>query len=79
MEDFNERLKNFGNEEIIDDAKINDEKMMKNLQNLVEDHERIRNFVKTITNLFKITFFVKGIIGSVILCTGVFVIPLVSF
>jgi hypothetical protein len=79
MEDFNERLKNFG---LVvgseSGGSVENEVMENEIKEIVETHEVIKNFVKQISEIFRLTFFIKSIVGSIILCTSLFVIPLVS-
>jgi 7tm Odorant receptor len=80
MEDFNESLGNIGKVAITDfkDAKEIDDLITKELQNNIEVYEKIKFLIAELTRIFKLTFFVKGVVGSIIICTSVFVIPLVS-
>jgi hypothetical protein len=78
MEDFNDRLESFGRAcQNFKDEK-EQEILIEELQNLVDVYQEIQNFLKKITEIFKLTFFIKGIVGSIIICTSVFVTPLVS-
>jgi hypothetical protein len=79
MEDFNERLENFGKSIMNINNENEKEKLYKKeLHEIIEIHEIIREFVIEFTKIYKLTFFMKGIAGSIILCTVLFVIPLVS-
>lgn len=79
MEDFNESLERFGEDEEMEDGKINDELMTKRLHKIIETHEKLKSYIQEIGRIFEFSFFIKGIAGSVILCTSLFVLPLVSF
>lgn len=79
MEDFNERLAYFAKSTV--DVKNDDERekiILKEIIDIIETYEKIKTFVKEFTRIFKISFFAIGVAGSVILCTVLFVIPLVS-
>lgn len=76
MEDFNDRLQNFG-KNVNSETKRN-EIMARELREIIETYEEIRSFIEKITNIFRYTFFIKSIAGSLILCTSLFVIPLQS-
>lgn len=71
MEDFNDRLYNFGRK-----SKVSEN--TKEFYEIVKTHKKIKDFVREFTRIFKLTFFIKGISGSIILCTALFAIPLVS-
>lgn len=76
MEDFNEKLEEFGKIDTKNDER--DEIQAKELIELIQAHETIKEFVEEISRIFKLTFFLNAIAGSVILCTALFVMPLVS-
>lgn len=69
MKDFNGRLKNVG--------KVTESQIDQELQKLIEIHEEIKNYLHKVSDLFKYTFFLKGICVSMILCLAIFAIPLV--
>jgi hypothetical protein len=72
MEEFNERLENFGKNYQTDEG------MNKELSELVGIHEKIQILTNKLTRHFRVSFFVIGVAGSLVLCMSVFVIPLVS-
>lgn len=81
MEDYNERLKNFGNPGKLikngKDLELENNRIHEELKELVQTHGKIKYLADEISKLFSITFFVASIVGSVLLCSSVFVIPLV--
>lgn len=79
MEDFNEKLQIFGEIDLgIKNEKEKNEIIMKQLIEIIQIHEKIKSFVKELSRIFKLTFFLNGVAGSLILCTALFVIPVVS-
>lgn len=78
MEDFNERIERFGSvETTYKDEEEKEKLVLEELKEIIETYEIIRELVEKITEKFRLTFFVIGVVGSLILCTSVFVIPLV--
>lgn len=74
MEDFNKRIQSFGEFE----GDLHHQKNDDELKEIIEVYSLIIKFVKEIERIFRLSFFVIGIVGSIILCTSVFVIPLVG-
>lgn len=79
MEEFNEKLENFGKITAeTENHKEYDELVEKEFLDIVETYEEIKEYVKEFTKIYEFSFFVKQIAASIILCTAVFTIPLVS-
>lgn len=76
MEDFNERLTNFG--KIANENNEEYEVTLTNeLHKIIEVHDKIKEFFRNFVKIFRLTFFIKGIAGSIILCTALFAISMV--
>lgn len=79
MEEFNEKLKNFGkiNAEY-KSGKEKNELIEKELKEIVEIHETMKIYVRKFSRIYEFSFFIEQVAASIILCTVLFIIILVS-
>jgi hypothetical protein len=79
MEDFNERLKTFGMSNRDEkEQKFKDDRDHDELIEFLKIHNKIKQLKNDVSELFRMTFFIASIVGSVLLCSSVFVIPMVK-